>query len=153
MDLKDKVVLITGSSNGIGKAAALRFAKEGTKVIVNYREDAASAEKVVHEIGDKAFAIQADVTDSAQVKKMFTEAVQKFGTIDILINNAGLATPKPFLKITKEDLIKEFDLNFFSMVSCSQEAAKIMEKGGGKIINVTSVCALTGCTTVMTFST
>lgn len=153
MDLKDKVVLITGSSSGIGKAAALRFAKEGAKVVVNYKTDQKAADEVVREIREIAFAFQADVCSPDQVKKLFSETIKKFGTIDILINNAGLATPKPFLEITRDDLIAEFDKNFFSMVYSCQEAAKIMSNGGGKIINVTSIGAITGFTTVLTYST
>lgn len=84
---------------------------------------------------------------------MFTQTLKEFGTVDILINNAGLAKPKPFLQITRTDLIEEFDKIFFSMVYCSQEAAKIMQKQkSGKIINVSSICGLTGCTSVLTFS-
>lgn len=156
MELTGRVVLITGSSSGIGKEAALRFARAGAKVVVNFKSNKAGADAVVKsikKIGNESVAIQADVVDPAQVKKLFAAAVKKFGTVDILINNAGLATPKPFLEITREDLIKETEKNYFSQIYCAQEAAKIMQKkGSGKIINVSSICGITGCTTVLTFS-
>lgn len=156
MNLKNKVVLITGSSSGIGKTAALKFAQEDARIIVNYKTNKSGAQEVVSKInklGMEALAIQADVSNPNQVKKLFAETLKCFGTIDVLINNAGLAKPKPFLKLTRNDLIEEFEENFFSMVYCSQEAAKIMLKNKtGKIINVSSICALTGCTSVLTFS-
>ena len=156
MNIKGKVVLITGSSAGIGKSAALLFARKGAKVVVNCRSDIEAAKKAVDEIksfGGEAIFIRSDVAKPGEVKKLFVEAMKAYGTLDILINNAGLASPKPFLDITEEDLIEEFRKNFFSMVYCSQEAAKIMKEKGGKIINVSSICALTGCTSVLTFST
>lgn len=131
MDIKNKVVLITGGSAGIGRAAAIKFTQEGAKVVVNYKSDKKAADETLAEIGLNGVAIQADVSDPAQVKKLFSVAIKKFGTVDILINNAGLATPKPFLEITRDDLIAEFDKNFFSMVYSCQEAAKIMDVNGG----------------------
>ena len=156
MNLKDKVVIITGSSSGIGEATALKFTQEGARVVVNCKSHLSTAKAVVNKIknqGGQAIFIQADVADPAQVKKLFSETVKKFGTVDILINNAGLATPKPFLEITEEDLLTETKKNYFSFIYCCQEAAKIMlPKGSGKIINTTSICALTGCSSVLTFS-
>ena len=109
--------------------------------------------KELRQLNTPAIAVQADVADPAQVKKLFSAAVKKFDTVDILINNAGLATPKPFLEITEEDLITETKKNYFSFVYCCQEAAKIMLKNGsGKIINTTSICAITGCSSVLSFS-
>lgn len=156
MELKDKVVVITGSSSGIGQSTAIRFAQEGAKVVVNYKSNKAGAEQVMNELKQlnvPVIAIQADVAEPIRVKKLFAAAVKKFGTVDILINNAGLATPKPFLEITEADLITETKKNYFSFIYCCQEAAKIMlKKGSGKIINTTSICALTGCSSVLTFS-
>lgn len=156
MNLKDKVVLITGSASGIGRTAAIRSAQEGANIIINYRTNKKGAEETIDEItrlGRKAYAIQADITDPNQVRRLFQEAADKLGTVDILVNNAGLAKPKSFLEITRDDLHAEFEENFFSMVYCSQEAAKLMlKKGSGKIINVSSICGLTGCTSILTFS-
>lgn len=156
MELKDKVVLITGSSSGIGKTTALLFAKDGAKVVVNYRKDEKGAKEVVDEIKThkgQAIIIQADVSKPDEVKKMFEEIIKTFGTVDILINNAGLANKIALFDITEENLISEFKINFFSMVYCAQEAAKIMLKNkSGKIINISSICGLSGCTSVLPFS-
>lgn len=156
MDIKNKVVIITGSSSGIGKATAIKFAEGGARIIVNCKEDIAGAKEVLEEIkgrGEKATFIQADIADHAQVEKLFKETLRTFGQVDILINNAGLARQKPFLELTRDDLIKDFEENFFSCVYCSQEAAKVMlKKGSGKIINVSSICGMAACTTVLPFS-
>lgn len=156
MILKNKVVLITGASSGIGKAAAIKFGEEGAKVIVNYKSDIDGAAEVVDRVkkaGGTAVPIQADVTDPQQVKKLFAESLKEYGSVDILINNAGLAHTKPFLEITRESLIDEFTLNFFSTVFCCQEAVKIMIKNGnGKILNCSSTAALTGFKSVSVYS-
>lgn len=157
MKLKDKVVLITGSSSGIGQSAAMLFARAGAKVIINYRTNKSGAEAVAKEIknfGGIAHVVQADVADPSQVKRLFAETVKTFGTLDVLINNAGLAKKIPFIETTPTQLGEEFAKNFYSFFYCCQEAAKIMQpKKTGKIINVSSICGLTGCTSVLTFST
>ncbi len=156
MIIKDKVVLITGSSSGIGKATALKFAQEGAIVVINYRTNKKNSEETIVEIktfNKKVIAIQADVTDQNQVKKLFSETVKVFGSVDVMINNAGLAKPKPFLEITRQDLIEQFEENFFGTVFCCQEAVKIMlKRNGGKIINCSSTAALTGFKSVATYS-
>ncbi len=135
MKIRNKVVLITGGTSGIGKAAALLFAKEGAKVVVNYHTDAQAATAVVTEIkagGGTAHAIRADVTKPSEVQSLFASVERLFGTVDVLVNNAGLARPVEFLNITEADLLQDFKLNFFSQVYCAQEAAKIMKgKNGG----------------------
>lgn len=159
MRLKNKVAVITGSAHGIGKAAALLFAQEGANIVVNYQSDRTAAQEVVssvRKLGRDAIAMQADVSDPLQVRKLFKEAVEKFKTVDILINNAGLAKEKSFFDITRDDLIAAFDLNLFSKIYCAQEAAKIMQKkGSGKIINTVSICGIgrTSCTSVLPYST
>jgi len=156
MQLKNKTVLITGSSKGIGKATALLFAKEGANIIVNYKSDENEAKNTINEIkshSSNSIAVQADVAKQEEVKKMFTDIMKTFGTIDILINNAGLAIPKPFLELTRDDLISVFELNFFSAVYCSQEAAKIMlENKSGKIMNTCSTGAHTGFTGIAAYA-
>lgn len=159
MKLKGKIVLVTGSSSGIGKATALKFAQEGARVVINYKSNIDGGKEVVKEIeklGGRAISIQADVADPQQVKKMFIQVVKEFETVDILINNAGLATAKPFLEITQKDLETEFGKNFFSMVYCAQEAARLMQKNGGRIINMSSICGgvdSSPCTSILTFTT
>ena len=93
MDIKGKVVLITGSSSGIGKTTALRFAKEGAKVVVNYRVNMAGAEgtlKKIKELKAEGMLVQADITNEDDIKRMIDTVVKKFKTIDILINNGAI---------------------------------------------------------------
>jgi 3-oxoacyl-[acyl-carrier protein] reductase len=158
MKLKDKVAIITGSSANIGKATALLFAKEGAKVVVNARKSAEAGQAVVDEIkqnGGEAIFVQADLSQPDEVEKLFTATLEAFGTADILVNNAGAAHSKPFLEMTKDDWLHDFDDNLFNMVLCSQHAAKIMqEKGSGVILNTTSIRGLdhTGREGIMGYS-
>lgn len=146
MDMKGKVVVITGSSSGIGKAVAHRFAKQGAKVVVNSRGSAESGRDVAQEIeraGGESVYIQADVSEEQDVKHLFQRTIERFGSVDILINNAGQAKATPFLDSGKAEWIESFDTNLFSAVLCSKEAAQIMlEKSGGCIINTASVRGL-----------
>lgn len=158
MKLKDKVVIITGSSSGIGEATAYLFAKEGAKVVVNSKSNAEGGKKVVEKIKKdegQAIYVQANVSDSKQAEALIRETVQAFGTIDILINNAGGYETQDFLTASKESWLKILDNNLFSTILCSQYAARIMlEKGGGKILNTASVYGLehTGEPTGMAYS-
>jgi 3-oxoacyl-[acyl-carrier protein] reductase len=143
MELRDRVVVITGSSSNIGKATALKFAEQGARVVVNSKSNLEGGRQVVEEIRSKkakAIYIQADVSEPEEVRRLFRETMEQFGTVDILINNAGHARTTPFFEATKEDWLEAFDNNFFGTVLCSQEAARIMqERGGGKILNTSSV--------------
>lgn len=146
MKLKGKVVIITGSSSGIGEATALLFAKEGARVVVNSRKNVRGGKSVVEKIkkgsGD-AIYVQADVSDPKQVKKLFQATLKKYKSVDILINNAGAARGPSLLKSTKKDWLREFDDNLFSTVLCSKEATGIMYKqGSGKILNTASIRGL-----------
>ncbi len=99
--------------------------------------------------------MQADLAQPREVDALFEKALEKFGTVDILVNNAGAAASKPFLETTKEDWLRDFDNNLFSMVLCSQRAAKIMlEKGSGVILNTTSIRGIehTGREGIMAYS-
>ncbi len=141
--VENKVVIITGSASGIGQAAALKFAKAGANIVVNAKSNVAGGESVVREIrqlGREAIFVQGDLSEPDTVKALFDTVLETFGTVDILINNAGVASGKPFLETTKDDWIEAFNHNFFSTVLCVKEATKIMlEHGEGKIINTSSV--------------
>lgn len=158
MDLKDKVVIITGSSSGIGEATAYLFAKEGAKVVVNSKSNVEGGNKVVEKIkkdGGEGIYVQANVSDPQQAKNLVEKTLKAFGTLDILINNAGKYESQNFLTASKESWLKIFDNNLFSTIACSQYAAKVMlEKGAGKIINTASVYGLehTGDETGMAYS-
>ncbi len=157
MKLDGKVAIITGSAANIGKATAVLFAKEGAKIVVTTRKNIDGGRAVVDEIinaGGEAIFVQADLAQQSQVDNLFDAAIDAFGTVDILINNAGAASGKAFLETTKEDWMREFDDNFFDMVMCSQAAARIMKEKGGVILNTTSIRGIehTGREGIMPYS-
>lgn len=159
MRLDGKVAVVTGAAANIGKATAVLFAKEGAKVVITTKSNVSGGNEVVDEIkgqGGNAIFVQADLADPKQVAGLFTATLDAFGTVDILVNNAGVAVGKPFLESTLEDWKSQYDDNVFSMVLCSQRAAKIMlEKGSGVILNTTSIRGLEhgGRPTAMAYST
>jgi len=148
MKLKGKVVLITGSTRGIGKEFAIGFAKEGADLVVNGRdlEKAKVAAKEIEGLGVRALAIAADVSRSQDVERMVEETVNSFGRIDILVNNAGV---NPFIleaeKIKEEGWDQVLDVNLKGLFLCCQAVGKRMiQQGGGKIINISSAAGLLG---------
>lgn len=158
MNLKDKVVVITGSSSNIGKATALLFAKAGSKLIINSNTNIAGGQEVAKQIvdsGGQAIYIQADVSNEKEVIRLFNQTIKKFGTVDVLINNAGTTPGQPFLETTVDVWQKAFADNLLSAVLCSREAAKIMLKNErGSIINTSSIRGLenTGREGLMAYS-
>jgi NAD(P)-dependent dehydrogenase (short-subunit alcohol dehydrogenase family) len=145
-------LLVTGGSRGIGRDVALKAAERGYAVAVNYTSASARAEEVVATIrdsGGKAIAIQADVSDVAQVKRMFETFDREFSQLDALVNNAGVGFTQGPLETTRpEDLVRSFEVNVFGLFYCSQEAVKRMSTRhggkGGAIVNVSSAAARTG---------
>ncbi len=158
MELKNKIVVITGSSSGIGQASAYLFAKEGAFVVVNSRSNTEGGQAVAEKInqtGGRAIYVHADVSQTEQSKHLIDQTVKKFGAIDILINNAGGYEPQDFISSSKEDWLRIFDSNLFSTILCSQYAAQSMlQNDGGKILNTASVYGLehTGDPTGMAYS-
>jgi 3-oxoacyl-[acyl-carrier protein] reductase len=155
MKLKDKVVLITGGGSGLGREMGLTFAREGAKVGVNdiKPESAGNVVTEIERAGGKARPFVADVSSSAAVRKMFVEFVAAFGTIDILINNAGIArasdVDKPDLMMTHqktdEDWHKMLATHLDATFYCTREALKVMiPKQSGRIINMGSIAGTTG---------
>ncbi|MBP0594727.1 SDR family oxidoreductase [Paraburkholderia sp. LEh10] len=148
-DLKNKVVLITGASSGIGAALARAFGACGSKVAVHYRSGASAAQSVVSQIreaGGDAIAVQADVTQSAQVDDMVAKVHAHYGRIDVLVNNAGGFVRRAPIVEADDDYIDEvFRLNARSVVAVSRRVIALMAAaGGGNIINVTTQAARTG---------
>lgn len=149
-DLKDKVVLITGSSTGIGAAAAVAFGKLGARVAVHYNSSQGPAQEVLKAVlatGAQAVLLQGDVMSSAHCKQLVDETVKAFGRIDILINNAGALVQRvPIEEITDALFDQVVHLNVRSAMMCSAAAVAAMrhQGGGGVIINVTSVAARHG---------
>ena len=149
-DLKDKVVLITGSSTGIGAAAAVAFGKLGARVAVHYNSSPGPAEEVLGRVkatGAQAILLKGDVLESAQCQRLVDETVKAFGRIDILINNAGALVQRvPIEEITDELFDNVVYLNVRSAMMCTAAAVKAMRQQGhgGVVINVTSVAARHG---------
>ncbi len=143
---KDKVVLITGASRGIGRATALEFGRQGATVVVNYKHSKKEADKVVKEInasGGIGFAIQADISNIDNLKPMVDKIVKKFGKIDILVNNAGIVFDREFEDIKYEEVLEVFKTNAIAPLFLSKLVAPIMLKnGGGKIVNVSSTSGM-----------
>jgi 3-oxoacyl-[acyl-carrier protein] reductase len=140
LKLKDKVVLVTGASRGIGAAIAKRLAAEGANVAITYAKDANAAENVVKAIkssGRKALAVQADAADSNAVKSAVEQAVKTFGRIDVLVNNAGTAIAKPFVDTTLEEMDRLIDINVRGVLVATHAALKHMPDGG-RIISIGS---------------
>ena len=143
--LENKVALITGSDSGIGQATATEFAKEGANVVVNYLHDAQGAEQTLRAVeleGRRAIVVQADIRDEDQVGSMFDQAVQTFGTVDILMNNAGVdASGKKVGELPTEVWDNAVRTNVYGPFFCCRRFVQLRTDagGGGKIINVTSV--------------
>src|SRR5690242_18744102 len=146
--LKGKNVLITGASSGIGQAIAIRFAREGANVAINYRSGAEQAEetrcmacKARTNSGGKEMVVQADVSDEAQVKSMVARVIEEFGSLDVLVNNAGIQKPAPSHEIETSDFDRVLAVNLRGPFLCSREAIRhfISRPGGGVILNNSSV--------------
>lgn len=138
-----KIAVVTGASKGIGRACALRLAKDGMTVVVNYSHSDAEAAKTVEEIkaaGGDAVAYKADVSDLNQVKDMFKFVSDTYGRVDILVNNAGIVRDEYLLMLTQENLDKCLDLNIKGYFYCAQQAAlKMFSQKSGVIVNMPSV--------------
>lgn len=146
--LDGKVAIVTGSSRGIGKASALAIASEGAKVVVNYARSSGAADEVVAEItnnGGEAIALQADVSQADQVDALIKGTMDKFGRIDVLVNNAGITRDTLLLRMKPEDWQAVIDLNLTGVFLCTRAVSKIMLKQRtGRIINIASVSGLMG---------
>ncbi|TYJ05389.1 hypothetical protein E1A91_A12G160900v1 [Gossypium mustelinum] len=145
--LEAPVAIITGASRGIGKAVALALGKAGCKVLVNYARSSKEAEDVSKEIesyGSQALTFGGDFSKEADVDAMIKTAVDTWGTVDILINNARITRDTLLMRMKKSLWQEVIDLNLTGLFLCTQAAAKIMMKKKGKIINIASVVGLVG---------
>jgi 3-oxoacyl-[acyl-carrier protein] reductase len=139
--LSGKVAIVTGASKGIGAAIAKHLGAAGASVVVNYSASQANADKVVAEItaaGGKAVAIHANVSQPADIERLFTEAEAAFGKLDVLVNNAGVFDFAPLEKITVEHFRRMFDINVLGVILATQAALKHFNPAGGSIINTSS---------------
>jgi len=140
--LKDRVAIVTGSSRGIGRAIALRFADEGAKVVVNWVGGEKAAAEVVDEIkkkGTEALSVRADVSRLADVQNLVQSTIDRFGQIDVLVNNAGVMFTRGVLETSEDDWDRTIDVNLKGAYLCSKEVAPIMvAQKFGRIINISS---------------
>lgn len=144
----NETVLITGSSRGIGRAAAILFAERGFRVVINYfqsEEAALSLSRQLNQKGCRTLPIRCDVSDRDQVKRMVEETEKAFGPIDILVNNAGIAEMKLFTDITPEYWERIFAVNVNGIFHCCQAVVPSMvSRKSGRIINISSIWGLVG---------
>jgi 3-oxoacyl-[acyl-carrier protein] reductase len=141
MKLKDKVAIVTGAGQGIGREIALAFAREGAKVVVTditgKEKDVA---KEIESLGAQALALKVDVSSSEDTKKMAEEVLKKFGRIDILVNNAGIFPFKLFAEMEEKDWDKVLNVNLKGTFYCTKAVVPTMiEQKYGKIINISSI--------------
>lgn len=143
LGLQDKVAIITGGSDGIGKAAALSMAQEGAAVVIVARRQEVldeAEQEILAATEGRVTSISADVTDPGAAKSIVQSTLDKYGRVDILVNNAGTSMAKPFEDVSHEDWEYDFDLKVWGAVRLIQESIPEMRKvGGGRIINVTNL--------------
>ena len=146
--LNEKVAIVTGASRGIGRSVALALAAEGAQVVVNYARSSAAADEVVAQIGGEggsAIALQADVSDADQVETLIKTTMDKWGRVDVLVNNAGITRDTLLLRMKPEDWQAVINLNLTGVFFCTRAVSKIMLKQrAGRIINIASVAGLMG---------
>jgi len=146
--LKGKTAVVTGASRGIGRAIALKLAKLGANIVVNYRNSVEAVQEVVKEIealGVKALAVQADISSYSDVEVMMKKCIEEFGSLDILVNNAGITKDGLLMRMKEEDFDSVIDINLKGAFNCTRHVSTIMLKQrSGRIINISSVSGLTG---------
>lgn len=146
--LHEQVAIVTGASRGIGRAVALALAAEGANVVLNYASSHEAAEQVLSEItaiASDGITLQADVSKVDQVEALFKAALEKWGRVDVLVNNAGITRDTLLLRMSPEDWQAVIDLNLTGVFLCTRAASKIMLKQrSGRIINIASVAGQMG---------
>ncbi len=145
-ELTGKTALVTGSSRGIGRAIALDLAQRGAQVVVNYRSEAAGAADVcarIESIGSRALAVQADVGSADEVERLFARAAEAFGTVDVLVNNAGIARDALLLRMSEADWDAVLETSLKAAFLCTRAALRGMLRARwGRVVNVSSIIAM-----------
>jgi 3-oxoacyl-[acyl-carrier protein] reductase len=144
-NLKGKVAVVTGASKGIGAAIARGLGAAGASVVVNYGSSKEGADRVVADItskGGKAVAVQGDVSKAADVQRLFKETKKTFGSLDVLVNNAGIYKFEPIEAVMEAEFHREFNTNVLGLILATQEAVKHFGPEGGSVINIGSVASV-----------
>jgi len=153
LEFKDKVVLVTGSSRGIGRSIAISFAKEGANVVINYKNsdiDASLTQKIISSYKVKCLCVKADISNENEVKNMVNKIMNEFGKIDILVNNAGIALDSEFEDKTLESWQETLNTNLLGTFLTSKYiGSSMVEQKYGKIINISST---NGINTIFPYS-
>ena len=143
-----KAALVTVASRGIGRAIALNLGKNGANVVVNYSGSKEKAEAVVEEIksfGQEAIAVQANVADTDDVKRMVKETIDTFGSLDILVNNAGITRDNLLMRMKEEEFDQVIDTNLKGVFNCTKAVTRqMMKQRAGKIVNLASIVGVSG---------
>lgn len=146
--LKGKCAIVTGASRGIGKAIALKLASLGANVVINYRsneKEALEVENEIQKLGVETLCVKGDISKSEEVENLISSAKEKFGTIDIMVNNAGITKDGLILRMKDEDFDSVIDVNLKGVFNCLKAITPVMVKQKhGKIINLSSVVGITG---------
>lgn len=149
--LGGKSAIVTGATSGIGRVIAERFHNEGAHVLITGRDEA-RGKQVVHDLGSRAVFIAADIANPEAAQTLVSAAVEAFGHLDVLVNNAAIDHNASLLDASIDDMRRTFEVNTFAAVRMMQEAAKAMLQQGGSIINVTSRLATIGVPTMGIYS-
>ena len=148
MKLEGRTAIVTGAARGIGRAIALRLAREGARVAVNYRRSEAEAKEVVEAIGGgggHAMLVQANVCDAAEARSLVRRVVDHWGRLDVLVNNAGITRDRSLRKLTDDDWLTVIDNNLHSVYLCTTAAIPVMiEQQFGRIVNISSYVGQAG---------
>ena len=152
-DFRDQVIIITGASTGIGRATAQAFRRAGARVVLAARSEDV-LRQLAHELGgpEWAIAVPTDVSDATQCEQLVQRAVEHFGRIDVLVNNAGMVVSGLFEFLQPGDAEMQFSVNFFGTLYCTQAALPFLKQSRGVIVNVSSVAGLIGTPTTSVYS-
>ena len=154
-ELTGKVAIVTGASKGIGAAIAKGLGAVGASVVVNYASSREGADRVVAEIagkGGKAIAVRADVSKAVDVQRLFDATKKAFGSLDVLVNNAGVYGFAPLEEVTEDEFHREFNINVLGVLLASREAMKYFGPDGGSVINISSIASRSPSPTAVVYS-
>ncbi len=147
MDLKEKIVLITGSSDGIGREAAIEFAKEGAHVVITYNSQSSKGEEVFNECNklSESMLVRLDVREEESIKNCVEEVIDKFGAIDVLVNNSGIVIWKDLVEQSSTEIENQIDINLKGLIKMTKTVLPYFQgQGEGIVINISSGAGKTG---------